>query len=95
MEEDLVDKIRTRVRMISSSLLQFNNLSVSQLAGIVKIQRNWRRYTFQKKLRKKRVSKKFALVEFVNTERDYIKDMRVVIDQVLMPLKEKHDEIDE
>jgi hypothetical protein len=83
---------------MSSTFLKYSDLSPTELSGIISIQRTWRRYVFRKKLQKavkRRTSRKYVLAELISTEREYIKDMRIVIEQVMLPLREKKDEIDE
>lgn len=80
MEDSIVELIRNRVRRISSSHAPLE-FSAYQLQGLVRIQRWWRRQRLLKalkKLSKQRANRRQVVIELANTEREYLKDLKVI-----------------
>ena len=89
-----MEKIRNRVRKLSNSQLP-SDLTPRQLELITKLQSYWKMVTarkqYQKMLRRKE-KRKFILLELEKTEKDYIDDIRIVIEHVMRQVEEILDE---
>lgn len=88
MEDTIVELIRNRVRRISASHASIQ-LDPEQLQKIQRVQRCWRRWRLVKalkKLGKLRLARRNVTVELINTEREYLRDIRIVCKDVMHPL---------
>lgn len=94
MEDTIVEKLRTRVRRISATHAPVQ-LSPKEMEGLKRIQKCWRRYRLVralKKLSRQRANRKQVLTEITTTERDYLKDLRVLCEEIMKPLESQIDE---
>lgn len=85
MDTDLVEKIRTRVRMMSNTQL-CSNITPHQLKLITKLQGYWKmimvKKQYQKRLKRKE-KRRFIIMELQNTEKDYIDDIKIIQNHVM------------
>ena len=86
MDTNLVDKIRSRVRKLSQSQALAQTLTEEEVKYVIKLQAYWRmvllRQAFRKKLKRKE-KRRFVIEELWKTEKEYITDMRLVVERVM------------
>jgi hypothetical protein len=95
MEDTIIEIIRSRVRRISSTNKIPEGMSAANLKCIVRVQRWWRRHMLYRTIcrRIRQIyNRRQVLVELVSTEREYIKDLKMVCEDVMKPLAQVIDE---